>query len=97
LQNPAVTYFTPGTYTVKLTATNGSGSNSITKTAYITVLANPTAAFTSTTPTGCFPLPVTFTDLSTPGSGTLTSWLWDFGDGNTSTDQNPSHTYMVSG
>jgi gliding motility-associated-like protein len=97
LQNPAVTYFTPGTYTVKLTATNASGSNTITKTQYITVNANPVAAFTSTTPAGCYPLPVTFTDNSTPGSGVLNSWLWDFGDGYTSTDQNPSHTYAAAG
>jgi gliding motility-associated-like protein len=97
LQNPAVTYFTPGTYTVKLTATNASGSNTIIKTQYITVNANPVAAFTSTAPSGCYPLPVTFTDNSTPGSGTVNSWLWDFGDGYTSTDQNPSHTYSAAG
>ncbi|NNK73435.1 MAG: T9SS type A sorting domain-containing protein [Flavobacteriaceae bacterium] len=36
---------------------------------------------------------VTFTDTSTDSDGTIVSWLWDFGDGNTSTDQNPIHTY----
>jgi len=39
-------------------------------------------------------LSVTFKDLS---SGNPTSWLWDFGDGETSADQNPSHSYAQSG
>ncbi|MEO1449240.1 MAG: PKD domain-containing protein, partial [Bacteroidota bacterium] len=38
--------------------------------------------------------PVTFNDQS---SGNPTSWYWDFGDGNTSTDQNPTHTYLSLG
>jgi PKD repeat protein len=40
------------------------------------------------------PLPVQFTDIST---GTPTSWVWDFGDGSTSTTQSPSHTYTAAG
>jgi PKD repeat protein len=39
---------------------------------------------------GVPPLPVNFTDLST---GEITSWKWDFGDGSTSPDKNPAHTY----
>ncbi len=42
------------------------------------------------------PLTVSFTDLSHGGSGSYT-WLWDFGDGNTSTSQNPSHVYASVG
>jgi len=38
--------------------------------------------------------PVAFTDTSTP-TGEITSWYWDFGDGGTSTDQNPTHTYAA--
>jgi len=52
----------------------------------IPVVAN----FTYTINRGASPLQVTFTDLST---GSPTSWLWDFGDGFTSTDQNPIHVY----
>lgn len=37
--------------------------------------------------------PVTFTDESTDSDGTITSWLWNFGDGEVSQDQNPSHTF----
>ena len=54
----------------------------------------PTAAFTGTPVGGCAPLAVSFTDAST---GSATSWNWDFGDGGTSTLQNPSHTYAAAG
>jgi Zn-dependent metalloprotease len=55
----------------------------------------PVAGFTYTT--DC--LTANFTDTSTDpnGSGDIVSWLWDFGDGNTSTEQNPSHTYAAEG
>lgn len=99
LQNPSVTYFTPGTYTVKLVVQNASGTlkDSITKVNYITVFAPPVVNFTGTPTSGCFPLSVNFTDNSTPGSGTITAWLWDFGNGVTSTVQNPSHIYTNAG
>ncbi len=53
----------------------------------------PVADFVSDTVTTCSGI-VEFTDLSTNGP---TSWLWDFGDGNTSTNQNPVHTYTGNG
>ena len=97
LQNPVVTYFNPGTYTVKLVVQNASGFDSIIKTQYITVQALPTVDFSSSSSSGCFPLPVQFNQLSTAGSGTISSYLWDFGDGFTSTTENPAHTYNASG
>lgn len=98
LQNPSVTYFSPGQYTVKLIVTNAAGvSDTLTKTQYITVNAQPVVNFTGTPITGCFPLPVHFTDQSTAGSGTISQWQWDFGDGISSNLQNPSHTYIASG
>lgn len=57
--------------------------------------AAPTAAFSSAA--GSDSLSFTFTDESTDGDGTIVSWLWDFGDSTTSTQQNPSHTYSVQG
>ena len=94
IQNPSVTYFTPGTYTIKLVVRNAAGdADSITKTSYITVNARPQVSFTASDTVGCAPLHTQFTDLSTPGSGTITNWQWDFGDGNSSIQQNPSHTY----
>ncbi|MEJ7610802.1 MAG: PKD domain-containing protein [Ferruginibacter sp.] len=78
--------------------TNAAGTkDSIIKTQYITVFALPTVNFTATPLTGCYPLPVQFTDNSIAGSGTITGWLWDFGDGNSSVLQNPSHIYTAAG
>lgn len=53
----------------------------------------PTANFASSVQETCSGA-VSFTDQSINGA---TSWLWNFGDGNTSTDQNPSHTYQNEG
>ena len=57
---------------------------------------SPTGAFTVNPDPAMWiaPLPVTFTDAST---GAPTRWEWDFGDGNVSTSQNPSHTYTSPG
>ena len=52
------------------------------------------ANFSAEPTKGKYPLTVNFTDLSTD---TPTSWLWDFGDGTTSTEQNPIHTYNTCG
>ncbi len=98
LQNPSVTYFTPGTYNIKLVVKNAAGTaDSIIKNQYITVYAEPVVNFSGTPLIGCYPLPVQFTDLSQAGSGTITSWEWDFGDGNISSSQNPSHIYTGAG
>jgi len=98
LKNPSHTYTTAGTYTVVLTAANAYGSDSETKTNYITVTAPPTdppvAAFSGTPTSGTIPLTVVFTDAST---NSPTSWAWTFGDGGTSALQNPSHTYTTAG
>ncbi len=54
----------------------------------------PTAAFAGDPVSGTVPLTVDFTDQST---GSPTSWSWTFGDGGTSTAQNPSYTYAAVG
>ncbi len=54
----------------------------------------PTANFTGSPTSGCPTLTVNFTDQS---SGDITDWSWDFGDGTTSTLQNPSHDYANPG
>lgn len=97
LQNPAATYFNPGTYTIKLTVSDGTQNSTVEKTGYITVFANPVIEFSASATSGCYPLPVQFTDLSDPGSGTTVSWQWDFGDGTFSSEKNPPHIYTSAG
>ena len=98
-QSPLHTYAADGRYTVKLTATNAAGSNTMTKVNYVTIGVVPTASFDATPTSGTAPVPVAFTDTS---SGNPTSWLWNFGDpgsgsANTSVLRNPSHTYTGGG
>jgi len=94
-QNPSHVYAAPGAYTVTLTVANDAGDNTQTKAGYITVSpAAPVAEFAASPTSGPAPLSVQFLDLST---GNPTSWLWDFGDGQSSTDQNPAHLYQMPG
>lgn len=90
LQNPSVTYASSGSYNVTLTATNASGNDSETKVNVVVVTQTPVAAFGSTTNNNI----ATFSDAS---NGIPSSWFWDFGDGSTSTDQNPIHPYTIGG
>jgi PKD repeat protein len=94
-QNPSHTYSEAGTYTVSLTVTGDGGPDTETKTEYITVtVPPPDADFIADTTSGYLQLTVNFTDSST---GHISSWLWDFGDEQTSTEQNPTHTYTDAG
>ena len=93
LQNPSHTYTSAGTDTVALTATNANGSDTCTKSNYITI--SPFQANFTASPTwGPPPLAVQFTDASL---NSATAWSWTFGDGGTSTVRNPSHTYSSAG
>lgn len=82
-RNPAHVYNLPGVYTVSLTANNGARSDTLTRNALIEVLAPvpPVAQFAATPTTGNAPLTVLFRDRSTPGSASITSWEWYFGEG----------------
>ncbi|WP_292423612.1 PKD domain-containing protein [Methanoregula sp.] len=91
---PDHVYHTIGVYDVSLTASSPYFTDSVTKKQYITVLNIPRADFVADKIRGGAPMNVTFTDKSSNGP---TSWKWDFGDGATSTDQNPSHTYTTLG
>jgi PKD repeat protein len=97
VQNPVHTYAAAGSYTVTLTATNAGGSNTATQTDYITVspvIIAPVAAFSADNIAPVTGQTVTFTDAS---ANAPTSWAWDFGDGATSTLQNPTHEYTAAG
>ncbi|MFL5741519.1 MAG: PKD domain-containing protein [Flavisolibacter sp.] len=98
LQNPSTTYFKPGKYTVKLTATNAQSSNTLTRTQYIVVWGKPSVNFTVSDSAACFPHRAQFKDLSSASPETVnTDWLWDFGDGTQSVQQNPLNIYTASG
>jgi PKD repeat protein len=102
LQHPTHSYDTPGTYAVSLTVASEHGLDMKTKGDFITVLAIPPEAMFTVEPTRTPVLtdtgaPVFFEDISQEGSSPLVSWSWDFGDGEVSADQNPSHIYTDLG
>ena len=94
-ENPTHPYAT-GTWTVDLHVCNAGGCSD--SSADIEVTDPPTTGpipdFDGQPRTGPYPLTVAFTDLST---GTATSWQWDFGDGGTSSQENPTHTFGTFG
>jgi len=87
---PVVSPLVPTTYS--LTVTDGNGCISLMDTILVSPLPSPTAGF-DTLSSGIFGTKYFFTDQST-GANT---WYWIFGDGSTSTDQNPFHTFPGAG
>ncbi len=89
--NPSVLYTVAGAYDVMLIAINANGRDTFYKTSYIKANTAPTASFrkvqNGNNPTVSF-------DNFTVGA---TSFLWNFGDGTTSTDASPQHTYAIGG
>jgi PKD repeat protein len=88
-QNPLVNYNTPGVYEVTLVASNPFNSNTVTETNYITILPEPTASFTLAENGNV----VGFVNTSTNAD----TYFWTFGDGETSVEESPSHTYLNDG
>lgn len=96
-QNPIHFYSGAGSYDVTLIATNSGGcSDTLVMPNFITIHPDPTAAFTVDQQVVCHPTTINYTDASTADT-TITDWFWTFGDGNTSTLQNPSHVYAAPG
>ncbi len=93
-QNPGHIYFKDGTYKVQLIIGTAKGC---VKDTTIDVVVHPTPQANFTATPICRGTPIAFQDKSTP-SNIIISWQWDFGDvkNNTSTVQNPSHTYDSS-
>ena len=83
------------TTTYSVTGTNLNCTSSTTATVFVE--NSPTVAFNSINIAGCAPLCSQFSDLSTVVSGTISNWNWSFGDGYSSTSQNPSHCFDNSG
>jgi len=97
-QNPAHTYTTAGNYTATLIVSDSKGANdSKSITINVTTAPSPLTVSASTSPTsGQAPLTVNFTGSASGGSNPYT-YNWSFGDGQSSTSQNPSHTYFSAG
>jgi len=94
-QSPSHTYTGAGSYTAVLTVTD-SHSCQGSKSVVITVYPLPTATATAAPSAGCAPLSVSFTGGASGGTSPYT-YSWVFGDGGTSPNQNPSHTYSAAG
>jgi PKD repeat protein len=100
-QNPTHTYSASGTYHVTLTVTDGSGAqDSKTHDANAQAPAPPPPQ--NEPPTAdfdvhCTHLDCSFTDKSKDEDGVVVGWHWDFGDGETSMDPSPEHSYARRG
>ncbi|MDP5172037.1 MAG: PKD domain-containing protein [Bacteroidia bacterium] len=94
-QEPIYTYYTPGSYQIRFRVTDANGcTDSVMKTVIATEAPRP--SFSQNDSVGCSPFTVKFTDR-TRASYPITGWLWNFGDGTTSTVKNPTHTYLTDG
>lgn len=92
LQHPSHQYATNGTYNAMLIVTTTAGCTD-TLIKPVVVYSQPTAAFSANVV--CFGDSTQYTDLSNPNGGVITSWTWDFADGNNSTQTNPLHAFTV--
>ncbi|MBL7813133.1 MAG: PKD domain-containing protein, partial [Bacteroidetes bacterium] len=91
LVNPVFIYNTPGTYKVRLTAWTNPWHYPSRDSLTIVVCTKPLVGFTRST--ACLGTSTQFNSTTTPGNSTL---IWDFGDGSTSTQTNPTHTYTAA-
>ncbi len=91
----STSYLAAGTYTVTLTASNGSSAN--THTLVITVYPVPAVSFSADQLSVCPGAPVTFTSTSTAGVAGPMTYMWNFGDGGSSTATTPTHAFAAGG
>jgi gliding motility-associated-like protein len=98
IENPTVIYNTPGNYTVSLIAIDSitNFSDTITFTNYVCILDTPKINFSVNNQSGCEGSSFSFFNQSTTSTG-VRNYIWDFGDGNISTLENPIHTYNNPG
>ncbi|HET6255632.1 MAG TPA: PKD domain-containing protein [Puia sp.] len=95
-QNPTVVYTQPGTYTITLIVKNASGAAAVRDSNYITIYASPTVSF-GLNHLACAPADIQFQQYSQPGQGTITSYVWNFGDGTSGNGPTPQHLYTQTG
>ena len=95
-QNPVHTYEESGTYLVSLTVIDKNNLDDISTPQEIVVTAEPIGPTADFTYTANY-LIVSFADVSTVGDGEINSWNWDFGNDETSDQQNPTNMYNAPG
>ncbi|KPA18401.1 secreted protein containing PKD domain protein [Candidatus Magnetomorum sp. HK-1] len=95
-KNPIHTYSNPGEYTVSLMVSGPGGTDTqkITQAVEVHQIEPVKVLFIAKKTRGIAPLDVEFINMT---QGDVTSWLWDFGDGVTSTEKNPMHVYTQTG
>lgn len=96
IKNPSHTYNTMGPFSVNLQVTSKDGCVSDTTKILSSIYAQPKAAFNASAET-CLNDTTFFTDATTISGSSVTNWYWEFGDGQTSNLQNPSHKYAAAG
>jgi len=98
LKNPSHTFNNSGTYTVTLTVTDNGGDKTTNSTEIYVLDNTPPTAFASASPSnGEVPLIVSFIGFGNDTDGSIASYEWSFGDGSTSNQQNPTHTFTLPG
>lgn len=96
LENPTITFPGIGEYQGILVVNPNSPNCSDTADIFVNVFPDITSQFSfSFDP--CDPSPITYTDESFTGGGFITNWDWDFGEGGTSTEQNPTYLFTEAG
>ena len=96
-KNPAHIYSALGPYNVTLQVTSIDGCVKDTVVAYNDIHPQPKANFSYNPSSACLGAPINFTDRSNGLDGTIQQYIWGFGDGNSSSQQNPAHTYSAAG
>lgn len=94
--NPIRTYNSAGVFDIQLIVTNSIGCKDTLRREDYIVTTGPNVNFNVGSYYPCIPVSVPFTDQTT-GPAPITSWLWDFGDGASSNQPNPTHTFTVQG
>jgi PKD repeat protein/Tol biopolymer transport system component len=95
--NPSFTFTQYGSYTIRLTVTDGAGKSDSAEATVVVAAKPPKADFTLSQVSGTPPLAIDITGVD-GGGGPIDTWDWSFGDGTTATGQGPfSHTFNIEG